>query len=70
MGKVVLNIPKDPSPIKAIRKYCIQCGDGTTGEVAKCVVTDCPLHPYRFGMMPLTYAQKNGLMPKREKKKK
>lgn len=68
--KTIVNIPKNPSPIKAIRKYCLQCGDGTRIEVEKCHITNCPLHPYRFGIMPYTYAERKGLVPKRPRKKK
>lgn len=49
------DLPKKPSPIKAIRKFCIQCGGGTFKEVENCQLRKCPLHPYRFGVMPSTY---------------
>ncbi len=55
---VMIEIPKTQSPMRAIRKYCLQCGDGTRIEVEKCHITDCPLHPYRFGVMPKTYVKR------------
>ncbi len=37
------------SPIKAIRKKCLDCSGGNDAEVRKCVITDCPLYPFRMG---------------------
>jgi hypothetical protein len=37
------------APLKAIRKYCKNCGDGTAQEVRLCVIPDCPLYAFRFG---------------------
>ena len=48
-------IPKQNSPISAIRKKCIDCSGGGRKEVAECHLYNCPLFPYRFGMMPETY---------------
>ena len=39
------------TPIKAIRKSCINCA-GSMGEVRKCPATSCPLYPYRMGRNP------------------
>lgn len=55
----ILDIPSKPSPIKAIRKYCLSCGDGTSKDVELCSIRNCPLHPYRFGVMPATYIAQN-----------
>jgi len=49
------DMPKTQSALKAIRKFCIQCGDGTSKCVDICPIRRCPLHPYRFGVMPATY---------------
>lgn len=67
-----------PSPLKAIRKHCMDCS-GTTTEVRLCTVITCWLHPYRFGKNPyrkkrqLTDEQKqrlaNQLAKGREKRK-
>jgi len=47
------------SPLKAIRKHCIDCSGGSEKEVRECVIPDCPLYPFRFGM-GLTAAMKKG----------
>jgi hypothetical protein len=40
------------TPLKAIRKKCLECTCGSPKEVKECHITDCPLHPYRFGKNP------------------
>jgi hypothetical protein len=40
------------SPIKAIRKKCLDCSGESHNEVSLCPVTGCPLYPYRFGKNP------------------
>ena len=40
------------SPVKAIRKYCIECCRESLDEVRRCPATDCILHPFRFGKNP------------------
>ena len=37
------------SPIKAIRRFCVQCSGGDEAEARKCVATGCPLWPFRMG---------------------
>lgn len=37
-------------PLKAIRQYCLQCGNGTRKEVDECPIVSCPLYIYRYGM--------------------
>lgn len=34
------------TPIKAIRKKCLECCCGQTKEVRKCVIKTCTLYPY------------------------
>jgi hypothetical protein len=51
---------KQLTPIKAIRAKCIDCSAGSTHEVRICHITDCPLHPYRFGHNP----KRAGISPK------
>lgn len=41
-----------PSPLKSIRKKCLDCSCGSYKEVENCVITDCPLYPFRFGTNP------------------
>lgn len=55
MSKVRMVIPKQNSPVSAIRRYCVECSGGGRKEVADCHLYHCPLFPYRFGMMPETY---------------
>ena len=40
------------TPIKAIRKKCLDCCCGSSNEVKLCQVESCALHPYRFGKNP------------------
>lgn len=40
------------TPLKAIRLKCLDCSAGSAHEVRGCHISDCPLHPYRFGKNP------------------
>ena len=40
------------TPIKAIRRKCLDCSNGSAHEVKLCPVDRCPLYPYRFGTNP------------------
>lgn len=40
------------TPIRAIRKKCLDCLGGHYKEVRQCSSTDCTLHPYRMGKRP------------------
>ena len=40
------------TPLKAIRKNCIDCMGGSLKEVKLCPSDDCPLYGYRFGKYP------------------
>ena len=40
---------KHPSPLKAIRKHCLDCCLGQSIEVKLCGATGCPVHPLRHG---------------------
>jgi hypothetical protein len=37
------------SPLKAIKKHCLDCSGGSRHELQNCVIPDCPLYPYRLG---------------------
>lgn len=50
--KVFLLSVARPSMARAIRQHCLQCSGDQTAEVRDCVVTRCPLYPYRFGCKP------------------
>ena len=40
------------SPLKAIRLYCLQCGESSYKEVRLCPADECPLHAFRQGKNP------------------
>ena len=40
------------TPVKAIRKHCIDCSGYNLAEVSRCEQDDCPLYPYRMGRNP------------------
>jgi hypothetical protein len=42
------------TPMKAMRKKCLDCCCGSPKEVELCPVTACPLYVYRFGKRPGT----------------
>lgn len=42
------------TPLRAIRRKCLDCCCGSSQEVSLCSVHDCSLHPYRFGRRPGT----------------
>lgn len=46
------------TPIQAIRKKCLECCCNSYKSIAKCLLIDCPLYPYRMGMRPETYEKK------------
>jgi hypothetical protein len=43
---------KKLTPIKAIRKKCLDCCAGQVSEIRRCTIPDCPLFGYRFGKNP------------------
>lgn len=43
---------KTLTPVKAIRKKCLECSNFSSMEIDQCPVTDCPLYPFRFGKIP------------------
>lgn len=40
------------TPIKTIRKKCLDCSDGHYKQVRYCTLLNCPLYPYRMGKRP------------------
>jgi hypothetical protein len=40
------------SPLRAIRKKCLDCSCDNTAEVRRCLITDCALFPFRMGKNP------------------
>lgn len=45
------------NPVKAIRKYCLNCCLENANEVKLCPSENCPLHPFRFGKNPYRAAR-------------
>lgn len=43
---------KSLTPLKAIRKNCLDCSGGSSNEVKICKIEDCSLHRFRFGKNP------------------
>ena len=39
-------------PLQAVRAHCLECCNGSPGEVRKCDAKSCPLWPHRFGQKP------------------
>ena len=42
------------TPLRAIRRRCLDCCCGSSQEVGLCPVHTCSLYPYRFGKRPGT----------------
>jgi len=40
------------TPIKAIRKNCLDCCCGQVKEIRLCPIINCALYPYRMGRRP------------------
>ncbi len=40
------------TPLKAVRKKCLDCCCGQITEVRLCTVKNCALYPYRMGHRP------------------
>lgn len=40
------------TPVKAIRKKCLDCCNYQSKEVRLCTIINCAIYPYRFGRRP------------------
>lgn len=40
---------KTLTPLKAIRKNCVECSGGSLKNVRECHITDCHFYEYRLG---------------------
>ncbi len=40
------------TPVKSIRKKCLDCSCGQPKEIRLCPIINCPLYPYRMGRRP------------------
>jgi hypothetical protein len=54
-----MRLPR-PSPLKQIRKFCLDCCGGSTKSVRFCHSVDCSLWFLRFGRYPGTFVRENG----------
>jgi hypothetical protein len=54
-----MKLPKQ-SPLKQIRKQCIDCCCGCLKTIRFCCSTNCPLWYLRFGKHPETVIRENG----------
>jgi len=55
------------TPIKAIRRKCLECSENAK-EVKACAINDCPLHKFRLGTNPARKGigvSKNMVKPKK-----
>lgn len=43
--------PDIGTPLKSIRRKCVECSE-TNNEIKHCVITSCPLYPFRTGKNP------------------
>lgn len=64
MEDIEIVIPKKNSPLKAIRKACLDCCWDKSQDVRECAVTTCVLFPYRFGCNPKTYIKRQKMKGK------
>jgi len=48
------------SPLKQIRKQCVECCGDSVKLVRFCHSVNCPLWYLRFGKFPKTYIRENG----------
>lgn len=44
--------PKAISPLRALRRYCLWCSNGSANEVRLCTAKRCPLWTFRLGHRP------------------
>lgn len=42
----------ETNPVKAIRKFCLECCGDSSAEVKTCSAPRCPLYAFRFGKNP------------------
>lgn len=57
------------TPIKAIRKHCMDCSCNERAEVRNCVIPNCPLYPFRMGKRPISTTFHKNISQKAENTK-
>ena len=55
------------SPLRMIRKYCLDCSNNQPNEVRLCPCTKCHLYGYRLGHNPNKQGKKTLTQEEREK---
>jgi hypothetical protein len=45
-------VSRSTSPLRALRRYCLWCSNGSANEVRFCAAKRCPLWTYRLGHRP------------------
>ncbi len=40
------------TPLKAIKKHCLECSGFEKKQVRECIINNCVLYPYRQGNNP------------------
>jgi hypothetical protein len=48
----LLEMKMKPTPLKAIKKHCLECSGYEKKQVRECLIKDCVLFPYRLGSNP------------------
>ncbi len=51
------------TPVKAIRRKCLDCCAGSRKQVRECRIYTCALWPFRLGKRPETVASELGALP-------
>lgn len=46
------------TPVRAIRKFCVECMGFSVYEIPRCTSPLCPLYPFRMGKNPSCAARK------------
>ena len=54
-----MRLPR-PSPLKQIRRFCLDCCGGSTKSIRFCHSVDCTLWYLRFGKYPRTFVREKG----------
>ena len=57
---------KRDTPLRDIRRKCLDCAGGLPKEVRLCRAFDCPLWNWRFGKRPETVAKNHPELMERE----
>lgn len=50
--KYIRSLCSKISPVKAIRKFCMECVGGNRNYIRECECAHCPLWPFRMGNNP------------------